>query len=110
MPIKTRFTELFGVEHPIAQGGMQWVGKAELVGAVANAGASRAGASAMDDVSAEFARRLYLALLRPRRGSESSALPGLGMSAALFSDQILSCDEMPGSRARRLRLQALSTP
>lgn len=39
MAIKTRFTALFGVEHPIAQGGMQWVGKAELVGAVANAGA-----------------------------------------------------------------------
>jgi nitronate monooxygenase len=37
--IRTRFTELFGVEHPIAQGGMQWVGKAELVSAVANAGA-----------------------------------------------------------------------
>ena len=35
MAIKTRFTELFGVEHPIAQGGMQWVGKAELVSAVA---------------------------------------------------------------------------
>jgi nitronate monooxygenase len=39
MAIKTRFTEMFGVEHPIAQGGMQWVGKAELVSAVANAGA-----------------------------------------------------------------------
>src|SRR5690606_13112508 len=37
--IKTRFTELFGVEHPIVQGGMQWVGRAELVSAVANAGA-----------------------------------------------------------------------
>lgn len=37
--IRTRFTELFGVEHPIAQGGMMWVGKAELVSAVANAGA-----------------------------------------------------------------------
>lgn len=37
--IKTRFTEMFGVEHPIAQGGMQWVGRAELVSAVANAGA-----------------------------------------------------------------------
>jgi nitronate monooxygenase len=36
--IKTRFTELFGVEHPIAQGGMQWVGTAPLVSAVANAG------------------------------------------------------------------------
>jgi len=37
--LKTRFTELFGVEHPITQGGMQWVGRADLVAAVANAGA-----------------------------------------------------------------------
>ncbi|MBU6299166.1 MAG: nitronate monooxygenase, partial [Alphaproteobacteria bacterium] len=37
--LKTRFTELFGVPHPIVQGGMQWVGYAELVSAVANAGA-----------------------------------------------------------------------
>ncbi len=37
--LKTRFTELFGVRHPIVQGGMQHVGKAELVSAVANAGA-----------------------------------------------------------------------
>ena len=37
--LKTRFTELTGVDHPIVQGGMQWVGRAELVAAVANAGA-----------------------------------------------------------------------
>src|SRR5271156_4220341 len=37
--LHTRFTELFGVTHPICQGGMQWVGRAELVAAVANAGA-----------------------------------------------------------------------
>ncbi|WP_433507650.1 NAD(P)H-dependent flavin oxidoreductase [Pseudonocardia halophobica] len=36
--MRTRFTELFGVEHPIAQGGMQWVGRAPLVAAVADAG------------------------------------------------------------------------
>jgi len=36
---KTRFTETFGIEHPIMQGGMQWAAKAELVAAVANAGA-----------------------------------------------------------------------
>ena len=34
----TRITELFDVEYPIVQGGMQWVGRAELVAAVANAG------------------------------------------------------------------------
>lgn len=38
MAIKTRFTEEFGVEHPIVQGGMQWVGYAEMVAPVANAG------------------------------------------------------------------------
>jgi NAD(P)H-dependent flavin oxidoreductase YrpB (nitropropane dioxygenase family) len=37
--LRTRFTETFGVEHPIMQGGMQWVGRAELVAAVADAGA-----------------------------------------------------------------------
>ena len=36
--IKTRFTEMFGIEHPIVQGGMQWVGRAELAAAVSNAG------------------------------------------------------------------------
>lgn len=34
-----RITQAFGVDHPIVQGGMQWVGRAELVAAVANAGA-----------------------------------------------------------------------
>ena len=38
MAIKTRFTEEFGIEHPIVQGGMQWVGYAEMVAPVANAG------------------------------------------------------------------------
>jgi len=37
--MKTRFTEMFGVKHPVIQGGMQWVGRAELIAAVANAGA-----------------------------------------------------------------------
>ncbi|MFB7718342.1 MULTISPECIES: NAD(P)H-dependent flavin oxidoreductase [unclassified Nocardia] len=37
--IRTRFTEMFGIDHPIAQGGMMWVGRAELVAPVAQAGA-----------------------------------------------------------------------
>ena len=38
MTLSTRFTQMFNVTHPIIQGGMQWVGRAELVAAVANAG------------------------------------------------------------------------
>jgi len=37
--LKTRFTEMFGVDVPITCGGMTRVGKAELIAAVANAGA-----------------------------------------------------------------------
>ncbi|BDX17258.1 MAG: nitronate monooxygenase [Pseudomonadales bacterium] len=36
--MKTRITELFGIQHPILQGGMHWVGFAELAAAVSNAG------------------------------------------------------------------------
>lgn len=38
MTLKTRFTELVGIEYPIVQGGMMWVGRAELAAAVSNAG------------------------------------------------------------------------
>ncbi len=37
--MKTAITELFGIEHPIIQGGMHYVGFAELAAAVSNAGA-----------------------------------------------------------------------
>src|ERR1700741_2125151 len=36
--MKTRFTELVGIQYPIVQGGMMWVGRAELAAAVSNAG------------------------------------------------------------------------
>lgn len=36
--MKTRITEMFGIEHPIIQGGMHFVGFAEMAAAVSNAG------------------------------------------------------------------------
>ncbi|MCR5421259.1 MAG: enoyl-[acyl-carrier-protein] reductase FabK [Lachnospiraceae bacterium] len=36
--MKTRITELLGIEYPIIQGGMAWVGTHELASAVSNAG------------------------------------------------------------------------
>ncbi len=36
--MKTRITELFGIKHPIIQGGMHFVGFAEMAAAVSNAG------------------------------------------------------------------------
>lgn len=36
--MKTQITEMFGIEHPIVQGGMHYVGFAEIAAAVSNAG------------------------------------------------------------------------
>ena len=36
--METRLTKMLGIEHPVVQGGMQWVGLAELASAVSNAG------------------------------------------------------------------------
>ena len=36
--MKTRITELFGIQHPIIQGGMHYVGFAEMAAAVSNVG------------------------------------------------------------------------
>ena len=36
--MKTRITELLGIEYPIIQGGMAWVADADLAAAVSNAG------------------------------------------------------------------------
>ena len=38
MALHTRVTEMLGIEAPIVQGGMMWVGTAEMVAAVSNAG------------------------------------------------------------------------
>ncbi|MDM1331511.1 NAD(P)H-dependent flavin oxidoreductase [Acinetobacter indicus] len=38
MSIQTRVTQMLGIRHPIIQGGMMWVGTAEMASAVSNAG------------------------------------------------------------------------
>lgn len=58
--VRTRFCDVFGIRHPIVQGGMQWVGRAELVSAVANAGAlgfiTALTQPTPEDLTAEIAR------------------------------------------------------
>lgn len=38
MPFNTKLTRALGIKIPVVQGGMQWVGYAELASAVSNAG------------------------------------------------------------------------
>lgn len=56
--MKTRFTELVGVEHPIQCGTMQWLSRAELVAAVANAGGFACLAAATFPGAGELAREI----------------------------------------------------
>lgn len=37
-PMRTKVSELLGIDYPIVQGGMMWYGRAELASAVSNAG------------------------------------------------------------------------
>ena len=53
MALKTRITELFGIDRPIIQGGMHYVGYAELAAAVSNAG----GLGIITGLTQENARR-----------------------------------------------------
>lgn len=58
--MKTRITELLGIRYPIVQGGMQWVGTAEMASAVSNAGGlgtlSALTQPTVDDLSREIER------------------------------------------------------
>lgn len=56
--MKTRITELFGIEHPIIQGGMAWVADYHLAAAVSEAGGLGliGAASAPEDVIREYIR------------------------------------------------------
>ena len=96
MAIKTRFTEMFGVEHPIAQGGMQWVGKAELVSAVANAGALGF-ITALTQPTPEALKKVQAALEREQQvlagqsgAGQSHHHSGFGMGNALMMYWLLS--------------------
>ena len=66
MKFTTRITELLGVEYPIVQGGMMWVGRAELASAVSNAGGLGI-LTALTQPSPDDLRREQICMLSYRR-------------------------------------------
>ena len=56
--MKTRITELLGIEHPIIQGGMHYVGFAELAAAVSNAGGLGTITALTQETPADLAREI----------------------------------------------------
>lgn len=80
MPLKTRVTDLLGVEHPIIMGGMTGVGTPELAAAVSNAGGL--GIIAIHNAGSpqhgrEWIRRLKLLTNKPF-GVNLTILPTMG--------------------------------
>ena len=67
--MKTRVTELLGIEHPIMQGGMHMVGMAELAAAVSNAG----GLGVVTALSQRTPADLSAEIARCREMTDSSA-------------------------------------
>jgi len=85
---------LFGVTHPIVQGGMQWVGRAELVSAVANAGAlgflTALTQPTPEDLTKEIARRREMT--EKPFGVNLTILPTIKpVPYAEYTDAIISC-------------------
>lgn len=65
--MKTRITELLGIEHPIIQGGMAWVAESHLAAAVSAAGGLGliGGANAPADVIRNYIREVKAATDKP---------------------------------------------
>jgi NAD(P)H-dependent flavin oxidoreductase YrpB (nitropropane dioxygenase family) len=61
--MKTRITEMFGIEHPIIQGGMHHVGLAPLAAAVSNAG----GLGIITALSLKSPERLFMEIAHCRQ-------------------------------------------
>lgn len=66
--LKTRMTELLNIEHPIMQGGMMWISRAELTAAVSNAG----GLGAMTALTFPDPKDLALEIRKTRRMTKNT--------------------------------------
>ena len=80
--MKTRITELLGIEHPIVQGGMHFVGFAEMAAAVSNAG----GLGIITGLTQGTPEKLRAALFGPRPAAEAvmAERGGRAVGFALF--------------------------
>ena len=84
--MKTRITELFGIQHPIIQGGMHYVGFAELAAAVSNAG----GLGIITALTQPTPARLGLEIARAREFTDKP----LGVNLTFLP--VLTAPDYPG--------------
>ena len=83
--MKTRATELFGVEHPIVQTGMGWVSGAQLTAATANAGGLGILAAAVMS---------YDELARAITDTKARTTKNFGVNLRADSPEVVQCIEL----------------
>ena len=99
--LKTRVTEILGIEHPILQGGMAWAASAELAAAVSNAGGLGivgAGDSPTDVVRREL-KRVRSLTSRPFGANVPLFMPGVEKVLQVFIDEGVSVVTVGGGNA-----------
>ena len=74
--MKTKITEMFGCEHPIIQGGMHYVGFAELASAVANAG----GVGLITGLTQRTPERLAAEIAKCREMTDAGRIFGVNLT------------------------------
>jgi enoyl-[acyl-carrier protein] reductase II len=87
--MKTRITELFGIEHPIILSGMSWISTPDMVAAVCNAGGL--GILATGVLDAEATRKAIHEIRektdRPFGANASLLFPGAAQNAAVMLEE-----------------------
>jgi enoyl-[acyl-carrier protein] reductase II len=87
--MKTRITELFGIEHPIVLPGMSWISVPELVAAVGNAGAIGwlATGPLSTDQTRESVRKLRTLTDKPFGAGVTLLMPGARENAEVLIEE-----------------------
>lgn len=112
MVLKTTLTEMLGIEHPIIQGGMQYVGYAEMASAVSNAG----GLGILTGLTQPTPDALRAEIRRCRTmtdkpfGVNLTILPALipadydGFAQAVADEKVTMCEIAGGSPKKYIKL------
>lgn len=93
--MKTRITELFGIEYPIICGGMLWLATPELCAAISNAGALGNITACNYDTGEDLREAIQKAkqLTNKPIGINITLLPSMRFTEAIFDDFFQVCAE-----------------
>ncbi|WP_054692011.1 NAD(P)H-dependent flavin oxidoreductase [Syntrophomonas palmitatica] len=93
--MKTRITELFGIEYPIVCGGMLWLATPELCAAISNAGGLGNITACNYDTGEDFRAAIHKArsLTSKPIGINITLLPSMRFTEAIYDDFFRVCAE-----------------